>query len=76
MKNEKGIGLVALILVIFVTLALLGITIIMAISSEWLNGSENETNVEYINQIEENVVENNVANEEEVSNQVPENTEQ
>ena len=76
MKNEEGIGLVALILVIFVTLALLGITIIMAISSEWLNGSENETNVEYINKVEENVVENNVANEEEVSNQVPENTEQ
>lgn len=76
MKSEKGIGLVALILVILVTLTLVGITIVMALNSEWLKGSGNETqtDVEYINK-EENI-QNQITTEEVVNNQVPENTEQ
>lgn len=76
MKSEKGIGLVALIIVILVTLILVGITIVMALNSDWLKGSENDkqTDVEYINK-EENI-QNQITTEEVVNNQVPENTEQ
>lgn len=77
MKSEKGIGLPALILVILVTLVLIGITIVMALNSDWLKGSENneKTNVEYINKVQEDNNQNETTNE--VVNELPiENVEQ